>query len=186
MNFFKQNLLFVLIVLFISGCSAIVEKIIPGFSAAEPIKEVNLENEKLDIKTDTIAHTEYVDHSNVTKATSEKVIKDIPIQNLIYEDLSIPDPPIQPVCDGEKITKHWRNLKKVVVVSDSLNIRNNYGSNQNVIGTANRCDQLTVIDKRVEKIQGKKRIRTRGWLKIKTQSGLTGWVASWHTRHIDN
>jgi len=93
---------------------------------------------------------------------------------------------IQTVCDGDNIVKHWHNLRNVVVVSDSLNIRKNYGNNQAVIGKAIRCDQLEVVDKRVERLKNKNRYKTRGWLKIKTKSGLVGWVASWHTRHIED
>jgi hypothetical protein len=91
----------------------------------------------------------------------------------------------QTVCNGESITKHWKNLNKVVVIADILNIREKYGSHQTVIGTAERCAQLKVIDKRVEKIQSNKGYKTRGWLKVTTESGLTGWVASWHTRYIE-
>jgi len=90
------------------------------------------------------------------------------------------------VCDGERITKHWNNLKKVVVIADALNIRNAHGSNKKVIGVANHCEQLLVIDKRVERLKGNRRFKTRGWLKVKTQSGIIGWVASWHTRYLDN
>jgi hypothetical protein len=104
----------------------------------------------------------------------------------------IPDP-VEPVpikqpkiCTGEKVSKHWHNLNKVVVATNFLNIRSNYGVNQPVIGSAKRCEKLTVIGKHVERVRGNKKIKSRGWLKIVTQSGVTGWVAGWHTGYIED
>jgi len=92
-----------------------------------------------------------------------------------------------PVCaTGKKITNHWHELKKVVVVTDLLNIRSHYGSNQPVIAGAKRCEHLLVLDKHVERIKGNKKYKSRGWLKIQTQSGTTGWVAGWLTEYIEN
>jgi len=101
-----------------------------------------------------------------------------------HENITLSE--ISPVCSGEKVSKHWHDLKTVVVVTDFLNIRSRYGSNQPVIDGAKRCEQLIVIDKYVERIKKNKGIRSRGWLKIKTQSGTTGWVAGWLTRSIKN
>ena len=90
-----------------------------------------------------------------------------------------------PVCNGDKVTQHWHELNNVVVVTRALNIRKKYGSNQRVIGTARQCDQLTVIDKRVERLRKNKHYKTRGWLKVETKNGTVGWVASWHTRYVN-
>jgi hypothetical protein len=90
------------------------------------------------------------------------------------------------ICTGEKVSKHWHNLNKVVVATNFLNIRSNYGVNQPVIGSAKRCEKLTVIGKHVERVRGNKKIKSRGWLKIVTQSGVTGWVAGWHTGYIED
>ena len=90
------------------------------------------------------------------------------------------------ICTGEKVTKYWHELKRVVVVTDVLNIRSHYGSNQPIIGGAKRCEQLIVLDKHVERIKGNNRIKSRGWLKVKSQKGTTGWVAGWLTEYIGN
>ena len=99
-----------------------------------------------------------------------------------------PDPePLAPTktCKGEKVTKHWHDLQKVVVVTNFLNIRSNYGTHHPIIGGAKHCEKLIVIDKHVERVKGSKSIKSRGWLKIKTQKGTTGWVAGWLTEYID-
>ena len=90
------------------------------------------------------------------------------------------------VCTGESVSKHWHDLNQVIVIVNFLNIRSNYGGNQPVIGTATKCEKLKVIDKHIERVRGSKKIRSRGWLKILTQGGVTGWVAGWHTRHIED
>ena len=87
-------------------------------------------------------------------------------------------------CNGEKVTKFWNTLEKVVVVSQTLNLRNSPGNRTKIVGTLERCEILDVLDKRVERIKSGGKVRTRGWLKIKSSSGLTGWVASWHTRYV--
>ena len=85
-------------------------------------------------------------------------------------------------CDGELITQCWHSLDTIVVISDNLNIRKKYGTHGKVIGTVKRCESLTVIDKYVEKVKSKG--ISRGWLKIRTQSGIEGWVAGWYTRCV--
>jgi len=188
----KKILLIFCCVSIINGCSILIEKIIPGVNQNE--QEVKL-SEKIDIEpasqemvtkdTDQLVISQ-PEHTNFQ--TSEEIVSVDQLNsgerysyNKSKETTEIPH-----VCTGENVTRHWRQLKKVVVVTDLLNIRSNYGSNQSVIGGARRCEQLLVIDKHVERIQGNKRIKSRGWLKIKTDKGIAGWVAGWHTRHIDN
>jgi len=114
------------------------------------------------------------------KSTTKTILKSDQDRDETFVQAEKPD------CTGEKVSTHWHDLKNVVVVTDVLNIRSNYGMNQPVIGEVERCEQLVVIDKHVERIKGNKRIKSRGWLKIKTQSGTTGWVAGWLTRYINN
>ncbi|ETR71796.1 MAG: hypothetical protein OMM_02221 [Candidatus Magnetoglobus multicellularis str. Araruama] len=167
----------------LSNCSLVLNKIIPGISDLETT----------DKKHKILAHssTDHVTHTARTVETSSNVIDDLDLENDYSTSLPEASSTINndytpsPVCRGDKVTKHWHDLKKVVVIIDGLNIRNHYGLNQAIIAKANRCDKLTVLDKRIEKLSGNKRYRSRGWLKIKTQNGTTGWVASWYTQYVD-
>ena len=141
----------------------------------------NHENDSL-TNEDKISYENDIDNNNdQVKLTSNQ---DKALRKSDFNSARITIPPS--ACTGENVSLHWHELKKVVVVTDLLNIRSHYGSDQSVIGGAKRCEQLLVIDKHVERVRGNKRIKSRGWLKIKTDKGITGWVAGWHTRFVDN
>jgi hypothetical protein len=192
----------------INGCSLIIEKIIPGEKnngQEMNVTETELLSQEM-VTNDTDQLANYPGNTYIkqfgdaagpvethihdrSKSKDSNVINTIPPKesNYTYKKSKRKTPPFTVnVCTGEKVSRHWHDLKKVVVVTNLLNIRSNYGSDQSVIGAVKRCEQLLVIDKHIERIQGSKRIQSRGWLKIQTETGTTGWVAGWHTRYVDN
>jgi len=133
----------------------------------------------------------YEDFENAPVPQNEKIINNekndnsiLPSNDYLYKSETKKELTSINNCNGEKVTKFWHTLEKVVVVARTLNLRNSPGNRKKIVGTLERCEILDVLDKRVERIKSGGKVRTRGWLKIKSSSGLTGWVASWHTRYV--
>jgi len=178
MKLFTKIFILYSLLAIIPGCAVLIDSLFSGSPVSDRNRQEPVILNPVDYEPELLVQKEPV--TNIEPYLSNpKLAKE-------------PSPPYSkniqptPVCTGEKVSKYWHELNKVVVVTDVLNVRSHYGINQPIIGGAKRCEHLIVLDKHVERIKGNKKIRSRGWLKVRSQKGTTGWVAGWLTEYIGN